>query len=110
MGSGVAHGALHARGAAHRHGSAASVEDYPHLVGMLLIIVGLYSFLWAKNKELKSATDQAKLAAAGEQGKTVPDSEAEMQLTAVVVPTDSTVHTDDVEGLPNRNQPEPLNV
>ncbi|KAK2972809.1 hypothetical protein RJ640_028337 [Escallonia rubra] len=76
------------------------------LVGMLLIIVGLYSFLWAKNKELKSATDQAKLAAAGEQGKTVPESEAEMQLTAVVVPTASTVCMDDVEGLPNRNQPD----
>ncbi|KAK3042038.1 hypothetical protein RJ639_001740 [Escallonia herrerae] len=76
------------------------------LVGMLLIIVGLYSFLWAKNKELKSATDQAKLAAGGEQGKTVPESEAEMQLTAVVVPTASTVYMDDIEGLPNRNQPD----
>ncbi|KAK3042037.1 hypothetical protein RJ639_001739 [Escallonia herrerae] len=45
-----------------------------------------------------------------EQGKTVPESEAGMQLTAVVVPTASTVYMDDVEGLPNRNQPEPLNV
>lgn len=64
------------------------------LVGMSLIIVGLYSFLWAKNKETRILASPNVVAAALGEGKenagTGPESGAAvLQLTAVVVPTAS---------------------
>ncbi|XP_059628902.1 WAT1-related protein At5g64700-like [Cornus florida] len=58
------------------------------LLGMLLIVVGLYLFLWAKSNELKSKPPPK--AVDGEAA--IPDSEsAGTQFTAIVMPTASPI-------------------
>ncbi|KAM7504945.1 hypothetical protein LguiB_003849 [Lonicera macranthoides] len=68
------------------------------LAGMSLVIVGLYSFLWAKNKEFKSMTRTPPLplplskppqGAADESERTESAAAAMKQLTAIVVPSAS---------------------
>ncbi|KAE9464627.1 hypothetical protein C3L33_03424, partial [Rhododendron williamsianum] len=55
------------------------------LIGMSLIIAGLYSFLWGKSKESKNTTRAAMEASV----VVVPDKSAALQSSAVVMPTAS---------------------
>ncbi|XP_058206320.1 WAT1-related protein At5g64700-like [Rhododendron vialii] len=57
------------------------------LIGMSLIIAGLYSFLWGKSKESKNTT-RPKLAMI-EASVVVPDKSTALQTSAVVMPTAS---------------------
>ncbi|KAA8540110.1 hypothetical protein F0562_026802 [Nyssa sinensis] len=79
------------------------------LLGMLLIVAGLYSFLWGKSKESKSMV--APKGADFEAVITVLDS-AGMQLTATVLPTVSpsndTTYVEDVSDVNQREALETL--
>lgn len=78
------------------------------LIGMVLIIVGLYSFLWAKNKEFRSMKLAAEAAAAATELAeiNVGSGSRRMQSTAIVVPTISSpkdlTHVENID--PSKNK------
>ena len=61
------------------------------LLGMVLIMVGLYSFLWGKSNEKKGMTQQPIVAAA--EVSNVTDLIAGPESTATVVPSSSPLNT-----------------
>ncbi|KAG5558944.1 hypothetical protein RHGRI_008780 [Rhododendron griersonianum] len=74
------------------------------LIGMSLIIAGLYSFLWGKSKESKNTTRPR--VAMIEASVVVPDKSAAFQTSAVVMPTasPSTTTTTTGNAKPNENE------
>ncbi|XP_022637811.1 WAT1-related protein At5g64700 isoform X2 [Vigna radiata var. radiata] len=72
------------------------------LLGMVLIIVGLYSFLWGKSNEKKGITQQPIVAAA--EVSNISDLIAGAESTATVVPSSSPLNTLDLQhDAPHKN-------
>lgn len=69
---------------------------------MVLIIVGLYSFLWGKSNEKKGITQQPIVAAA--EVSNISDLIAGAESTATVVPSSSPLNTLDLQhDAPHKN-------